>query len=343
MKNLVQKILIVLAVIISYSSKAQTVDILSVYDSTSSGVPICSAPASVGVTVYGQVTGYNPLIDSIDVQYFWDDGTDTTQRVNIYDFTLDYFYTGMTHTYTSPGIFDVLVIATGPGGIADTMTNTPIYVGSGCVTVDGYCYYDNNTNCTFDSGDDSIVGIPLIITDASGNLIGYAYTNSSGYYSTTVPTGLTGLQISTSLYYASALITAACPVSGSYTFNSTTGMSFDFGMDCGLSGYDLYVSSSSSRLAAPGSDGWISLYAGNFSCTASASTITLTLDSQVSYVGMNSGPAPTTVVGNVLTWSSTMPASFYWYGGFYVNVKINTNIGAEIFCIVYRSYVSCYW
>lgn len=331
MKTLVQKILIVLAIALSVNSKAQTaVNITYIIDSSSGG-GYCPPPISLGVDVYGEVTGYNALTDSIDVQYFWDDGTNTTVRVNIQDFTLDYFYASAMHTYTSAGIYDVMAIATGPDGNADTVINTPIYISSGCVALDGYCYYDNNSNCLFDSGDDTLGGVPIAITDVAGNYIGYAYTNASGYYSTYVPSGLTGLQIAPSTYWISSFSTITCPVSGSYTFSSTGAMSFNFGMDCTSSSYDLAVAESSTRVAAPGSDGWISFYAGNLSCVPTPSTITLTLDPSVSYVSMNYGPAPATIVGNVLTWNPTMLASYYWWAGFWVNIKINTSVSAIIF------------
>ncbi len=331
MKKL-KKILIALAVILSFNSKAQTVSITYVSDSGSTmGGAICSLPASLIITVYGEVTGYSPTTDSIDVHYFWDDGMDTVVRVGISSFMTDNFYAYAMHTYTSPGVYNVMAIATGPGGFADTMINSPIYITSGCTTVDGYAYYDNNSNCSFDTGDNAIGGVPLQIRDAAGNIIGYAYTDLTGFYSVTVPTGLTGLQILPAGYWMPIAVTATCPVGGIYTFNSTAASSFNFGFACTASGYDLMVFPSSTNAAAPGSDGWVSLYAGNGSCASTPSSIVLTLDPNVSYVSMNYGPAPATVVGNVLTWNTTLAGSYYWFGGFYVNVKIHTSPTATLF------------
>jgi len=240
MKNLIQKILIVFAIALSVNSKAQTtVDFTNLVDS-SSVWPYCPPPIPIGLQAMGTVTGYNPVTDSISLHYFWDDGTDTLFKVGISSSTFDYFGSnGVPHIYTLAGIYDVKVIATGPDGTADTMINIPITIYSGCTTVDGYCYNDNNGNCLFDAGDDTLAGVGINIADASGAYVGYAYSNTSGYYSVSVPTGLVGLQISPSGYSGWSVV--SCPVSGSYTFNSTGSMSFDFGFSCSLAGYDLYT------------------------------------------------------------------------------------------------------
>ena len=329
MKTQIQKILIVLAIALSVNSKAQTtVDINNLIDSSLTSSH-CPPPILVEIQAIGIVTGYNPAIDSISLHYFWDDGTDTVFKVGIVNAAPDYFWSnGIPHNYVSAGIYDVMVTATGPDGTADTIINSPITIYSGCALIDGYCYYDNNSNCVFDAADDTLAGVPIMIYDAGGAYIGYAYTNTSGYYSTYVPTGLTGLEILPILYWSSVYSTTVCPLSGSYTFNSTGAMSFNFGLDCTMSGADLFVYQAWTRVAPPGSEGWLSFWAGNASCTSAPSTITVTLDPNVTYVGMNSGPLPSSVAGNILTWNMTMPASYYFYGGFSANIKINTNTSA---------------
>ena len=328
MKMLIKRSLIILAIVLSVNSKAQTtVDLTNLIDS-SSVWSHCPPPIPVGLQTMGNVTGYNPTTDSISLHYFWDDGTDTLFKVGIFASTFDYFWSnGVPHIYTSAGIYNVEVIATGPDGTADTMINTPITIYSGCVTVDGYCYTDNNSNCIFDAGDDTLAGIPVVIKDAAGALVGYAYTNTSGYYSTSIPAGLTGLQISPTPWLG-AYIGVVCPASGSYTFNSSGSASFNFGLDCTLFGYDLYVSHAYSGVGAPGSNGSVSIYAGGFSCSSGPAIVTLTIDPNVTYAGMNSGPAPTSILGNVLTWNTTISSSLYWGWDFHADVNILTSTSA---------------
>jgi uncharacterized repeat protein (TIGR01451 family) len=333
MKKIFTKFLVLLALMLPAGIKAQTtIDIVQLVDSTTWGSALCSTPVSVLYTVDALVSGYNPATDSIDIHLFWDDGSDTLFRTNINSSAFgDYVWTnGVPHIYNSAGIYDIMVVATGPDGNDDTLINPPITVTSGCTNIDGYAYIDNNGNCTFDAGDDTLAGIGIEITDASGNPIGYGYSNASGYYSTSIITGLSGVQIAgSSYYYYTSLLTATCPASGSYTFNSTgTPLSFNFGFSCAGS-FDLYAYHSFSGVGAPGSNGMIGLVASSSSCSAVPATITLTLDPDVSYAGMISGPAPSSVAGNVLTWNMVMPASPYYYA-FTPQINISTSTSAVL-------------
>ncbi|MDQ3047633.1 MAG: T9SS type A sorting domain-containing protein [Bacteroidota bacterium] len=328
MKTILIKSLFLLAILLSVSSKAQTS--VNISYATDSAINYCPPPVNLTMNIGGVASGYNPSTDSIDVHYFWDDGTDTTVRVMIGLWAPDYFLSYGPHTYTSPGIYDIMVTTTGPDGSADTIFNT-VTITSGCVAVDGYCFEDNNSNCVFDAGDDTLSGIPVSITNSMGNLIGYAYTDANGYYLTYVPTGLSGLQISPSTYWGSGYTAVTCPSTGSYTFNSFASASFNFGIGCISTSYDLYAHQSSGWVAPPGSNGHVSFYAGNASCISTPSTITLILDPSVSYAGMFYGPVPTTIAGNTLTWNTTLIPTSYYYGGFWVDVNIFTNVTATIF------------
>ncbi|MGQ0828493.1 MAG: DUF7619 domain-containing protein [Bacteroidota bacterium] len=330
MKTLLQRSLIILAILLSVNSKAQTtVDIVTVMDSSGTGY-YCTTPVTIDLMVWGTTTGYTPVTDSLDIQCFWDDGTDTTFRERISGGSPSYFFPDLTHIYTSGGTYDIKVIVTGPDGKADTLISAPIVITSGCEKVDGYCYYDNNNNCIFDAGDDTLAGVPIVIS-ISGNVVTHAYTNTSGYYSADLLSGLTGLEIRPSSYWSSAYSSVNCPASGFYTFNSTGPASFDFGLDCTASGYDLSVYSFG-RVAAPGSSERLTVHATNWSCTSTPAIITLTLDPDVTYVDMASGPAPSSVMGNVLTWNIIMNASvYYWGAAFNATLNIKTNTNAVIF------------
>lgn len=331
MKKLIQKILIVLAIALSVNSTAQTSVDLSYLGDSSSVWPFCPPPIPVSVVAFGNATGYNVATDSITLHYYWGDGSDSFYKVPI---STSMFYNfgsyDNEHVYTTPGTYAVKVVAIGPDGVADSMINAPFTISSGCVTIDGYAYDDNNSNCVFDSGDDTLSGVGLMIQNAGGTVIGYAYTNASGYYSTSIPNGLTGLQISTQGSWLLPYLTPTCPVSSSYSFSSTGGsLTFNFGMSCNASDFDLFVSRWGSWIAPPGGTGHISFYARNFSCTPSIpATITLTLDPNVSYLATTYGPAPTSVVGNVLTWNTAV--AYGPYPNFNVTLSVLTSTGATL-------------
>ena len=331
MKNCIQKILIVLALVLSVNSKAQTtVDILGVYDSTATTG--CTVPYTVGFSVYGWATGYIPGIDLIELHCFWGDGTDTIAYSWITPASPDYFQSfTIAHTYSTPGYYNVLIIASGPDGTSDTMINSPFILNSGCTAVSGYCYEDNNSNCLFDSGDNGMSNVPIYISDASGNNIGFGYTDINGYYIASIQSGLTGLQISLSPSLSSSVYSSICPSSGYYTFNSTSSTAnFDFAVECLAGPYDLFTLNGTSNIAAPGTNGNISFFAGNYSCTSVASIITLTLDPNISYVSMLSGPAPTSVIGNILTWNTSLLPSSTWLGSFSATLEVYTSTTATI-------------
>lgn len=331
MKTIFRRSLLLLAVILSVSSKAQNYIDLNYVTDSSSFMSYCSAPAVVTMNSWGYASGYNPATDSIDLHYYWNDGNDTIVTIPIIASSTDYFYDNSTqHIYNSPGIYTVMVTATALDGLADTMYNYPITISTGCSTVTGYCYNDNNSNCIFDAGDVAIAGAPVEITDASGALIGFAYSDTNGFYSMSILNGLTGLNITSPIgsWYL-AYNTLTCPASGSYTFSSGAS-NFDFAFNCNSSSFDLYAYHAFSGVGAPGTNASLSFYIGNFSCASTPATITLTLDPEVSYIGTLSGPAPTSVAGNVLTWTTTMVPSLYWGSSFHVNLAIYTATSAII-------------
>lgn len=331
MKTQIQKILIMLAIALSVNSKAQTtVEILNVYDSTTT--TSCSVPYTIGISVYGTADGYIAGTDLIELHCFWGDGTDTIAYSWITPASPDYFQSfTIPHLYTMPGNYSVLIIATGPDGNSDTIINPPFIINSGCTTVSGYCYEDNNSNCLFDSGDNAKSSVPVYISDASGNNIGFSYTDVNGYYVSSIPTGLSGLQISLSPSLSSSVYSTTCPTLGYYTFNSTgSTANFDFAVECTTGSYDLFAFNGTNNIGAPGVNGSISFFAGNYSCTTVASIITLTLDSNISYVGMLSGPTPTSVIGNTLTWNTSLLPSSNWLGSFTATIQVYTSTSAVI-------------
>lgn len=295
----------------------------------------CPTPVTTYLYAYGQTTGYDDLTDSIELEIFWGDGTSNSFMVDLVDGGgFDYFYSDsllggiLEHTYLLPGNYTPMIIATGPDGNADTTATLTLIISSTCIAVDGYTYQDNNSNCVFDAGDDTLGYALVQIHDSSGDLIALGYSNQSGYYNFTIPEGLSNLVISAT---QGGMVTN-CPVAGSYTFNSTASTSFDFGLTCPVTSADYFAYHTAMvGIGVPGGYGEMAIFAGAFGCTgAGNATLTLELDPLVSYVSMIDGPAPTSIVGNVLTWDFSPTGYMGYYDGFLVRMITYTDPSAVI-------------
>lgn len=305
MKKLLHSSLLLLTVLFAGSLKAQTTISTTVVDSMSY---YCPLPASSFLSGWGTTTGYNDVTDNITVQIFWGDGQDTTFIADLYDggMLVDNFYIWANHSYTMAGTFTPMVISTGPDGNDDTAYCNPLTFSASCIMLDGYAYEDNNANCVFDGGDMPLQWITVKITDVSTSaVVGWGCTDATGHYVTWVPSGSTSYEITA---YSGAYNTVVCPSAGSYTFVPSGSMSFDFGLACTTTGHDLSVWAESWTDVPGGTSGFGYVHASNYSCIPVTGTITVTLDPNVTYTGMIMGAAPTSVVGNVLTWTHAFDA-----------------------------------
>lgn len=345
MKAYFYTILTTLLLFVSVFSNAQTsLNLGSVWAYASD---TCPPPVNVNLGFWGvpSTTGYNDITDNVTIGIYWGDGSNTTFTADLIDGggTLDYVDSldlmGHTHTYFLPGTYTQMVIMTGPDGNADTVYSSPLTITTGCALVDGYVYNDLNTNCIYDTGESQLVGYYITVKDASGNIIDVAYSDATGYYRISLPLGLTGLSISTTSYSScSTLIALSCPSTGAYSFSTTSGsVSFNFGFNFSAApteiDYRIYHTAIC-NVASPGSNGRISIAASLRECANTGAsypvTVTLTLDPAVSYAGMDYGPVPTTIVGNVLTWNTTLSHYTSYLTGFNLGVKIFTSTSAVI-------------
>jgi hypothetical protein len=305
MKKLLYSSLLFLTIIFSGNLKAQTTITSWVSDST---IYYCPLPAASGLSGYGNTTGYNDLTDNITVQVFWGDGTDTTFICDLYDggAITDYYFISANHNYYLAGTYSPMVISTGPDGNDDTTYCNSITFSTGCVLLDGYTYRDNNTNCVFDAGDDTLKWVSFYVSDLlTSSTIAYGYSDGSGHYVISIPSSTNLHKIEPILSYSYSYNTVVCPASGSYTFVPTTGASFDFGLDCTTSGHELAIWANSWTDVPGGTTGFGYVYAHNISCNTVSGTITVNLDPNVVFAGMIAGPAPTTITGSTLTWNFT--------------------------------------
>lgn len=314
----------------AFGSQAQTNDLQYFADSTWAGY--CPTPALVDFNGYGTTTGYNSAIDSVEIYVNFGDGSDTTFMTPLYGSAPEYYYPFLQHTYLLAGSYTTTMIATAPGGISDSIVYGPVIISNGCGTLTGETYIDNNANCIFDAGDDTLKYVPIEIIDPiSGNIVHYTWSDHNGAYSASVPSNY-NLEIHVPNYGG---LTAICPATGMYAVNVTSGgtLDNDFGYDCNGSQFDLTTHVSGAGFV-PGQVHYMYVSAGNISCEPQAGTITLTLDPMVSYVSTASGMAPASVVGNVITWNTPVMSNtgyyYGWWSQFYSNIKITTDTTAVV-------------
>lgn len=312
-------------------ASAQTVNIQSFTDSSFSAN--CPTPAMVDIQGFGTTTGYNSATDSVDIFISFGDGNDTTFKSPLWGTSPQNFYAWVSHSYLQAGSYTTQMVVTGPGGISDSMAHGPIVVTNACGKVEGYTYVDNNANCIFDSGDDTLKFVPMEVVDAAtGDVIIYGWSGHTGYYNMSVPSGV---NIELQTVPAGAGLTNTCPASGMYALNVSAGSTNanNFGFECNGSQFDLTTHVSGSGFV-PGQVHTMWVSAGNISCMPQSGVVTLTLDPMVSYVSSNSGPAPTSVVGNVITWNtpsmSNTGAYYSWWSQFYASIKITTDTTAVV-------------
>jgi len=318
----------------AFSAGAQnTVDLTYFSDSTFTAY--CPTPVLVNFDAWGNASGYDPALDSMDVYINFGDGSDTTYKIPIWNNNPpnSAYSTSVQHTYLLAGSYISHMVITAPDGVADSITHGPVIISNACASISGYSYVDNNNNCIFDSGDDTLKYTPInVVNPVSGNIVLQSWTDHDGYYNFTVPAG-TNFELTT---LNSAGMPVVCPVSGSHMINLAAGSSstYDFGHNCNSSMYDLYTTASGIGFV-PGNHAYMYLSAGNTSCLAENGTITLTLDPLVTYVSTQYGPAPSSVVGNVLTWntpslSATGYSASYWWSQWNANIKVITDTTAVV-------------
>lgn len=304
------------------TAKAQGILLpIQVYDSLST---YCDLPADVTFYVYGgQVNGYLPT-DSITMDVAFGDGTATSGRFPLVQGG-SYYSINLNHTYTLPGQFSVQFMVTWPDNDVDTLVYNPVYIGP-CNNVQGTVYIDDNSNCIMDNGETALPYVSVIASDALGNTVNYAYTDSAGNYSLALPLGFSySISLSPFLFVAGSV---NCPVGGAYTIPATGAIgSLNFGISCNTQ-FDLDAHLWGWRFR-PGFDGYISTSINNNSCTpVSNGDALLTLDPLVSFVGDYYGIPSSSVSGQEVTWNNINAA--FWNNNHYSSTVVSTSLAAQI-------------
>lgn len=256
----------------------------------------CTLPAPTYINFAGFVPGTLTTLDSVTVDIDFGDGTDTSFNVGI---NQNFYWVYLSHTYLIPGVF-ASSITVSIGSFTDSDVTNSIPFSNSCAPLSGDLYVDANSNCVMDSGEDPLPYHTL--TFSNGTSTWYAYTDHTGHYSVNLPTGAT-YSITPS---TPGTLLPVCPSTGtaSVTISSGTYVQ-DFAYSCntfaavdaGVTGWAI--------VWRPGQTRPLHIFASsNTYCNNVPATITATLPSDLSYSSTFSGSiAPSSVVGNVLTWN----------------------------------------
>lgn len=281
--------------------------------------PRCSLPYGYYMWVNGSVTGSVSAYDTATIKVNFGDGTDTTIKAKIS--ASGYYYASIyTHKYTITGTFSPVVTVEVTGGAKDTLVMPTFTLSTSCATVSGKLYLDDDKDCVIDAGEKGISYLPIKIenTVTGTTYYGSTWSDASGNYSVGLPAGtytITPMVSGTSAgwYYPVTSMSPTCPSSGSVTLTVASSSTYtrDFAYECKtVDTLESMVTANSSCFII-GDTASLNLWVGSywyyyhFLCMSLPTTLTVTLDPDLSYVSMISGAAPTSVVGKVLTFNLT--------------------------------------
>lgn len=190
--------------------------------------------------------------------------------------------------------------------------------------VEGYLFFDNNQNCVYDSGDN-----PMSNQYVTMGLY-WGYTNSSGYYSITVPVGNYTVQPNNTIN-----ITSGCNISENVTVtNGSTISNVNFGYF--ITPYlDVCVYTWSIGIV-PGFNGSYSIYLTNPGTLPADGVVCIDLPSSLVYAG--SFPSASSVNGNTICFNyANLPAGGTNYYSVYYYAPATLILGTPLIACVNAS------
>ncbi len=299
------------------------------YAFDSLGGPTCPTPVSVGFFMYGTAVGYNSA-DTLTLEVNFGDGTSSTSLipVGLNGGMNGYIYGGINHTYTAAGQYSVQYILTAPDSSADTLVNyNEVIVGDTCGNISGTVYVDSNGDCVFNAGDIALPWEGVELLDNNGQSIAWSMTDSSGNYYFSVPNNASYIVSCGGYFYNYNNYTVTCPSGGTYNVSTFPSSGNDFGWSC-PSGFDLEGSLSGWGFR-PGDTAYAWIDVWNNRCLPVNGTVTLVLDSNVTYIASPySSNAPSSVNGDTLVWNfSSMGGTMSWNAFWsYIELVTDTNV-----------------
>jgi uncharacterized repeat protein (TIGR01451 family) len=217
----------------------------------------------------------------------------------VHSFGLDPQMSGTTHTVnnlaagnywliTTNDVFDVYAGSVYDYACKDSVLVTVPSLGADCGVLNGRVYIDDNVDCIMGGSENRIPGAIVEITPGPY----YRTTNSSGAFSIGLPFGTYTVTEQHPVFEQS------CP--GQVTVASATQT-----LNVGCAGgepLDLQLSMANGY-ARPGFGLQYSIYLNNLTPASTGTiTLTMTLDPTLGFVSAD--PAPSSVAGNVLTWTA---------------------------------------
>lgn len=252
------------------------------------------------------------------------------------------------HTYSIKGIYSPrIIVSTKLGGFRDTLYNPRIYVWDSCASVSGKIYLDDNSNCIPDIGEKGIAWIPVdcINTSSSDTFRSWKWSDTGGYYSIVLPSGTYDIspawsrkKIAGYLIPEGDSLIATCPASGISSLSvgalSTHTMNFAYNcapstnLDLGIFTHVLgWAPGDTCLLNIVGSENWNFL---KTNCEGRNTTITLTLDPKLTYIGHRNGVPPSSVSGSTITWALTDANISMFYSRLHVATSTTARLGDTV-------------
>lgn len=293
---------------------------LSAYGILDSGYALCRLPFPYAYQASGNVFGCKTSVDTALINVNFGDGTDTTMVAPLSALATLYGASRYNHIYTLAGTYTPRVtVIIKSSGVKDTVFLPTFTLSDSCATVNGNLYVDDNKNCIKNTGEVGALFVPIrVINTATGDTTwAYKWSDTLGNYSIDLPAGSYTITPMVNRYYFGWLgssgdtLKPLCPSSGSVTLTVAAMGSYthDFAYECKpVSSFDASVSVSS-NCYVPGDTSLMKVWAGDwwrvyyYNCLSLTSSVTLTLDSKLSYAGHYDGKAPASVVGKVITWN----------------------------------------
>jgi hypothetical protein len=305
------------------ADNSPTINIGHVIDSTNFTFGNC-APFTPNLFITGGTVGLSAPNDSIDLYINFGDGNDTAVTIPANGSgpaLVGSFYRGFPHTYTASGIYDVLYIATGPGGISDTVVKlNDVSVVDTCGNIQGTVYLDNNGNCNLDAGDSSDLYMFVGLTYTPSGYTRYVFTDSLGHYSFDATPGNYTVSVVPGLNNTAPL-TPTCPASGmtNVSVTSASNTVSDFALQC-TSSHQLTGNYSLWPGIFPTYHTHIHLGMYGEACMPMADTVKFILDPLVNFTGLCDSTYLPAISGDTLTWTFNSASSFqnwrFWFSNF---------------------------
>ena len=260
---------------------------------------------------YGVSAFYFSIGDPITFVIDFGDGTSYTAPIQYISNTpYDSLLGTVTHTYVNAGTYTPSMTVSGPGATPllvnwwwgpNTLTVGP---PAPCGNVSGSVYNDINSNCIMDVGEE--MNYQNISVSLAGNVIATGTSDNTGSYSIDYPFLAGQTYVVTYIPNANPVtcVGVSCPNTLTYAVNTLNSTNNNFGLSMTNTNYDMascWISCGGSGILNAGFNRTFYFGFSNIYCPILGGTYTVTLDPSVNYLSAN--PAPSTVVGNTLTWN----------------------------------------